>query len=200
MAVAVGGASGSGRRKSLDAEINLVSFIDLLSMCICFLLMTAVWLEVGSLQVKQSHGTDAAAAPTQSHELDLKVQSPTSLEFVIKKSGRAVRRQQLKAASVEELSQQLSQAMAAFVATPVAKAAPISAAMITSGASVSYGDLIRVMDSLRKNQIVNLGVVPAGRDVAAAGMAATARAGAASTARAEPARSARAEPATRGAQ
>ncbi len=54
---------GNGRRKSLDAEINLVPFIDLLSMCICFLLMTAVWMQVGAVQVKQSHGTDAAATP-----------------------------------------------------------------------------------------------------------------------------------------
>jgi biopolymer transport protein ExbD len=111
MAVAVGGASGSGRRKSLDAEINLVSFIDLLSMCICFLLMTAVWLEVGSLQVKQSHGTEGAASTSQSHEVELTVDTPSSLQFVIKKSGRPVQKQQLKAGSVEELSLQLNQAM-----------------------------------------------------------------------------------------
>jgi len=35
-------------------------------MCICFLLMTAVWLEVGALQVKQSHGTEGAASTAQS--------------------------------------------------------------------------------------------------------------------------------------
>jgi len=171
MAVAVGGASGSGRRKSLDAEINLVSFIDLLSMCICFLLMTAVWLEVGSLQVKQSHGTEGAASTSQSQEIELTVSSPTSLQFVIKKGGRPVQKQQLKAASIEELAGQLNTAMASFVGSPAGKSSPISAAMITSGASVSYGDLIRVMDALRRNQIVNLGLVPASRDAAIAGMA-----------------------------
>jgi biopolymer transport protein ExbD len=170
MAVAVGGASGSGRRKSLDAELNLVSFIDLLSMCICFLLMTAVWLEVGSLQVKQSHGTEGSASTTQSHEVDLTMDSPNSLQFVIKKGGRPVQKQRLKAASVEELAVQLNQAMASFVGSPAGKASPVAAAMITSTASVSYGDLIRVMDALRKNQIVNLGVVPASRDVAMTGM------------------------------
>ena len=170
MGVAVGGASGSGRRKSLDAELNLVSFIDLLSMCICFLLMTAVWLEVGSLQIKQSHGTEAAPTVSQSHEIDLTVDSPTSLQFVIKKGGKSVQKQQLKAGSVDELSKQLNSAMASFVGSPAGKANPISAAMITSGASVSYGDLIRLMDALRRNQIVNLGVVPATRDAAVAGI------------------------------
>ncbi|MBU6375400.1 MAG: biopolymer transporter ExbD [Bdellovibrionales bacterium] len=170
MAVAVGGASGSGRRKSLDAELNLVSFIDLLSMCICFLLMTAVWIEVGSLQVKQSHGTEGPAAVSQSHEVDLAVSSATSLELTIKKGGRAIQKQQLKAGSIEELSHQLSDALAAFVSSPAGKSGPVSAAMITSSASVSYGDLIRVMDALRRNQVVNLGVVPASRDSALAGV------------------------------
>ncbi|NDD92248.1 biopolymer transporter ExbD [bacterium] len=170
MAGAVGGASGSGRRKSLDAELNLVSFIDLLSMCICFLLMTAVWIEVGSLQVKQSHGTEGPAAVSQSHEIDLAVSSSTTLELTIKKGGKVVQKQQLKAASVEELSTQLNGALVSFVSSPAGKAAPVSAAMITSTASVSYGELIRIMDALRRNQIVNLGVVPANRDLAMAGI------------------------------
>jgi len=35
--------ASSGGKRSLDAELNLVPFIDLLSSCIAFLLMTAVW-------------------------------------------------------------------------------------------------------------------------------------------------------------
>jgi len=163
MAVSVGGASGSGRRKSLDAEINLVSFIDLLSMCICFLLMTAVWLQVGSLQVKQSHGTDGALSTPTSLELEVSVSSPQALEFVIKKGGRSIQKQQVTAGSIDELTQKLQQVLSTH-------SSGISAAMITSASSVSYGDLIRVMDALRKNQIVNLGVVPATRESALAGV------------------------------
>jgi len=176
MAVSVGGASGSGRKKSLEAEINLVSFIDLLSMCICFLLMTAVWVEVGSLQVKQSHGTEGAATAKQSHELDLMMDSPHTLQLTLKSGGRVVQKQSLKAGSAEELAQQLDRTVAGFVQAPTVKANPISAAMITSNPSVSYGDLIRVMDSLRHHQVVNLGVVPASRDAAMVGVAASQKA------------------------
>ena len=35
---------GKGGRKPLDAQLNLVPFIDLLSCCISFLLITAVWV------------------------------------------------------------------------------------------------------------------------------------------------------------
>lgn len=170
MAVSVGGASGSGRRKSLDAEINLVSFIDLLSMCICFLLMTAVWLQVGSLQVKQSHGTEGTAMTASTHEIELTVSSAQSLQWVLKKGGRPVQKQKLDATSGSELALKLQQSLASVVASPNLKGAPISAAMISSSPTVSYGDLIQVMDALRKNQVVNLGVVPASRDAALSGI------------------------------
>ncbi len=45
---------GHGRKKkSLDAVINVVPAIDLLSCCISFLLFTAVWTQISRLQVQQ---------------------------------------------------------------------------------------------------------------------------------------------------
>jgi biopolymer transport protein ExbD len=156
----------------MDAEINLVSFIDLLSMCICFLLMTAVWLEVGSLQVKQSHGTDAPASNSQSRELSLKVVSPTRAELVMKQGGRVLQKAAFKGDSIAGLARQIDQTVAGWVkgAGQGAANSAISAAMIESSASVSYGDLVQVMDSLRRNQVVNLGIVPASREAAMGGV------------------------------
>lgn len=45
--------SGKGGRKPLDAALNLVPFIDLLSCCLAFLLMTAVWNTVARMNVAQ---------------------------------------------------------------------------------------------------------------------------------------------------
>src|SRR5512134_662213 len=42
-----------GGRKPLDAELNLVPFIDLLSCCISFLLITAVWTQLARINVVQ---------------------------------------------------------------------------------------------------------------------------------------------------
>ena len=41
------------RKKSLDAVINVIPAIDLLSCCITFLLYTAVWTQIARLQVQQ---------------------------------------------------------------------------------------------------------------------------------------------------
>jgi biopolymer transport protein TolR len=48
--------TGKGGKKALDAELNLVPFIDLLSCCISFLLITAVWTQIAGLQVSSSGG------------------------------------------------------------------------------------------------------------------------------------------------
>jgi biopolymer transport protein ExbD len=48
-----GGGGGKKRKKALDANINVVPAIDLLSCCIAFLLYTAVWTQISRLQVQQ---------------------------------------------------------------------------------------------------------------------------------------------------
>lgn len=49
-------ASDKGGRKALDAALTLVPFIDLLSCCLAFLLMTAVWSTVSRLEIAPSQG------------------------------------------------------------------------------------------------------------------------------------------------
>lgn len=53
------GSSGKGGKKPLDTAINLVPFIDLMAVTISFLIMTAVWTQIGRLQVAQSGGNSA---------------------------------------------------------------------------------------------------------------------------------------------
>jgi biopolymer transport protein ExbD len=61
----MGGAAptpaGKGGKKPLDATLNLVPFIDLLSCCISFLLITAVWTQLARMDVTQK-GQGAAGA------------------------------------------------------------------------------------------------------------------------------------------
>lgn len=53
----MGGAApqptGKGGKKPLDAAVNLVPFIDLLSCCLSFLLITAVWTQFARMDVQQ---------------------------------------------------------------------------------------------------------------------------------------------------
>lgn len=50
--------SGGGRKKNMNFELNLIPFIDVLSTCICFLLVTAVFVNLGSIHVSQAVGSE----------------------------------------------------------------------------------------------------------------------------------------------
>jgi len=50
------GTGQAGKKKPLDATINLVPFIDLMAVTISFLIMTAVWTQIGRLQVASAGG------------------------------------------------------------------------------------------------------------------------------------------------
>jgi len=72
MAGAAPTPTGHGGKKALDAELNLVPFIDLLSCCISFLLITAVWTQIAGLQVASSGGPPEAPQK-QENTIDVKL-------------------------------------------------------------------------------------------------------------------------------
>jgi biopolymer transport protein ExbD len=152
---------GLGGKKELDAQLNLTPFIDLLSTCVCFLLVTAVWIEIGTVEIKQSHGTEAAAEKKESFDLDVVFQNATAMRLNLKKSGKQVKAIDVKGENVEAMVTQLAEIIPTQVLKFKEKAVEIATATITPRSSVNYGDLVRTLDVLRKNQIVNIGVLTA---------------------------------------
>src|SRR5262245_5888369 len=71
-----------GGKKSLDADLNLVPFIDLLCCCIAFLLITAVWTQMARIDVSQK-GQSQAAKEEQQEEKE----PPKKLVVVLTKDG-----------------------------------------------------------------------------------------------------------------
>jgi biopolymer transport protein ExbD len=76
--VSVGGGGGHGK-KSVDHEIPLIPFIDLLICCVMFLLVTAVWNKLARIDANQQQpGQQApqdAPPPEEKVKLVLQVQN-----------------------------------------------------------------------------------------------------------------------------
>jgi biopolymer transport protein TolR len=163
--VSGGGSSfGSGRKRSLDAEINLVPFIDLLSMCICFLLMTAVWTQLGSVQVKQSHGTDAASvSKDKTVDLELKFNGGREAVITLKKSGKIAKTLKLSASDIVGVGTQLQGQLQSIRQELSKEGTKVSAVFVTAHDQVDYGSMVSIMDVFRKNEMTNIGVVYASR-------------------------------------
>jgi biopolymer transport protein ExbD len=64
--MASAGPAPTGKR-AYDAEINLVPFIDLLSCCICFLLISAVWTQMAKIDVKPKPNLPGEDQPPEQH-------------------------------------------------------------------------------------------------------------------------------------
>lgn len=153
--------NGIGPKKELNADLNLTPFIDLLSTCVCFLLITAVWIEVGTVEIKQSHGTEAAASKKITYDLDLVYQSPTDLRVNLKKSGKNYKKYSVKANDESSFQVELDSLLKSKIIKIKDQVIEIATATITPRSTVNYGNLVKTLDTLRGNNIVNIGVLSA---------------------------------------
>jgi len=156
---------GKRGKKALDAVINVVPAIDLLSCCITFLLYTAVWTQISRLQVQQ-FGSGAPEPPAgeeqkallvtlQVGERGMNLQTTAGLSVDIplvvrgaddsSAPGEEKPRQDLKT-----LSDRLKQIRADY---PEATSVTVS-----SEDTVLYGDLVQVIDTCVGQGLVSVSV------------------------------------------
>ncbi len=141
------GGHGKKKKKSLDAVINVVPAIDLLSCCISFLLFTAVWTQISRLQVQQL-GTGAPEPPPADQQKSLLVtlamgergfnlSTSSGESFDIPSLGRSAEGQ--IRFDLKVLGEKLKQLKGNYPDT--------SAITVSAEDTVSYGDLVQVIDS-----------------------------------------------------
>lgn len=147
-------------KKHLDFELNLVPFIDLLSTCICFLLITAVWLNVGTMNVKQAVGGQAAAETEKKPLLWVFLGENGDMTFEARESSlipAAMRKFAVKAVAEGKVD---SEKVAALVGQLRQKEPGLRTALIQPKAQTSYETIIDLMDQFKKSGLNDLGVVP----------------------------------------
>jgi biopolymer transport protein ExbD len=148
--------TAKGGKKALDAQINLVPFIDLMAVTISFLIMTAVWTQIGRLQVANS---GAAAEPSNEvektppislliTERELRL-SAGSQNFdpipVTRGPNNRIELEKLKD-RFKELKAQLPEA---------------SAITLQAEDAVRYDDLVRIIDECKGGGLPNVSVAAA---------------------------------------
>ncbi|MEK6555040.1 MAG: biopolymer transporter ExbD [Bdellovibrionota bacterium] len=138
------------KKRNLNSELNLVPFIDLLSVCISFLLLTAVWVSSGALSTKQGLGTEAEASKDNDTSIWVELSSPDIVLVSTKNSkGVATKKQQV---AIKTLSD--------YAANLKAKDENLKAALVLPNVDSSYDEMIRAMNSLRKAEFKEIGLAP----------------------------------------
>jgi biopolymer transport protein TolR len=150
------GGGGKRRKKSLDAVINVVPAIDLLSCCITFLLYTAVWTQISRLQVQQ-FGSGAPEPPAGEQQktllvtlavgergMNLSTTAGLSVDIPVERVGTELH-QDLKV-----LGDRLKQLRSDY---PEA-----SAVTVSSEDTIPYGDLVQVIDTCMGQGLISVSV------------------------------------------
>ncbi|MBC7420617.1 MAG: biopolymer transporter ExbD [Bdellovibrio sp.] len=147
------------KKKHLDFEVNLIPCIDLLSVCICFLLLTAVWLNVGSMNVKQAIGGQAQADTVKSPLVWIRMTATGDVNLEVQETNNvpvAQRKIHLDQVNNQVNWEQLETTVASLRVLEPA----LNTGLILPVATTAYEDIIAVMDKLKKNGMTDLGVSP----------------------------------------
>ena len=144
-------------RKNINFELNLVPFIDLLSMCICFLLMTAVWLQLSTIKVHQSLGTSSlgATAPTKSYDVDVEFLSAKSMSIEVKNEKRVVKKEVVTSENIDDLLDKAKTRLGVYQTEK-----GIGTLLVAPHVEVNYSQLITFFDSMKGLGVQNFGVIP----------------------------------------
>jgi biopolymer transport protein ExbD len=156
MAGATPQPTSKGGKKTLDAEVNLVPFIDLLSCCISFLLITAVWTQISALNVASSGGP-----PEEQQKQDITVDVKlllTEKGYSLTMAGAALEIPKVAGIDGSQVFDRkgLDQKLKALKA-----ALPDQTAItLQLEDAVAYDDLINTVDTCMGEQLRNVTVAP----------------------------------------
>lgn len=146
-------------KKHLDFEINLIPCIDLLSVCICFLLLTAVWMQVGSLNVKQAIGGQSAAETEKRPQLWVSMGADGELTLNVKQSSKVPQKFSsisLKGSNGRGNMIDLNKAVEQLKTLDP----ELKTVLIQPRLQSEYEEIIDLMDEFKKVGLTDLGVVP----------------------------------------
>ncbi|MFP5519405.1 MAG: ExbD/TolR family protein [Bdellovibrionia bacterium] len=145
--------------KKYDFELNLIPFIGFMSVCICFLLMTAVWIEINTLNVKQAVGGQSVAETEKKPIMWVFMETDGSVGFDVKDAGKLPAGLRKFRVAAKEGAMDL-EAISQYAAELVLKEPGLKTALIQPKAQTNYEDIISIMDSFKKSGLGDLGVVP----------------------------------------
>ena len=140
-------------KNEVNFELNLLPVISLLAVCISFLLLTAIWVNVGTLDIRQAVGEQAEKekdAPT----LWVEVSSKGGVIMTVKNLKTKFRN--IKG-SAEDIK---SEELAALMTKAKEDHPELETAMVIPSQGTAYQHLIKVFESLKAAEIKDIGVSP----------------------------------------
>jgi biopolymer transport protein TolR len=146
-------------KKEINFELNLIPVFDVLSACICFLLITAVWIQVGSMDVSQALGGQSAQEKENPPSVLTFMEPTGEIHFSLKDAPGAPAA--LKDQRIKGLNGKVDwPSIEKYLGTLSKRLPKLQTALVMPSKATRYEDMIQVMDSFRKNGLKDIGISP----------------------------------------
>lgn len=145
---------GQGGKKTVDFQLNLVPFIDLLSVLISFLLMTAVWTQVAKIDVKQTPNQPSEDDPPPEPE-----EEKLNLAVLVTSTGYKITARNVEPIEIAMKGEMYDRESLAKELQKIRAAHPDNEdVQVTCEDKVNYQELITVMDVALENNLKGISV------------------------------------------
>lgn len=147
-------SNGSNDKKNLEVELNLMPVFDILSVCICFLLMTVVWIQVGAIETSQAIGGQSAAETPEKSSIWMTINEKNDVEFSYREAKKERKSSVVRSQGGQVNWNQIENRITAL------SGGPFETAVILPARQTKYDSVVRVMDSLKGVGIKDVGISP----------------------------------------
>lgn len=145
-----------GSRKEMNFELNIVSFIDVMTVLITFLLMATVWAHMGVISTTQSVGDTNVSKGANPPSVWAEFKGGGSVLLTLKDAPRPV-----KPTLIPGRANKPDWDVVDYYVQSLSKHQPtMKTAIILPTRGTSYGDVVRMMDRMKKYSITEVGVSP----------------------------------------
>ena len=154
MSVSVDTGGGKKGRKSLNADLNLVPYIDLLTCMVAFLLITAVWTQLARLQAQQKgQGQAGEEVPPELQTKIVVVVNQEGFNLVVGQDAAAIPKRGSEY-DFEKLAAELKKAKDAHPDK--------NDVQVASEDQIKFETLVRTMDSVLSAQFPDISLIDTG--------------------------------------
>lgn len=146
-------------KKQLNFELNLLPIISVLAVCVCFLLMTAVWIPIGQVSIQQGLGETPLGQTENPPTVFAAMNANGEIVFMLKDLGPQQTREERVV--VNGIAKQINWAAVQESLQSIRKTYPqIRTAIVMPNPISKYDDVIQMMDHMHRVEIADVGLSP----------------------------------------
>jgi len=147
-------------KKDLNFELNLLPVFDILSCCICFLLMTVAWIQIGSMNVNQALGAKGQAG-TENAPAIWAYLNPNGQVVLNLKNAKVANWAGESILPGNASDKSISWNIVSQRIQAIHNAVPeLKTALVMPTSKSGYQDIVHIMDILRQTGVADVGISP----------------------------------------